>query len=273
MNKEKIPSKEDYGYFIEEFRKGIKKEISDSCFYIFGSMVNGNCNYGRSDIDGGLILNSDIKTPKDKILNIAEIFARITEETNITTQFNLLDRKTNNDGRFLSYTKDYTDWIKKSGKIIYGSDYIKEMKGYDFKSGVLYSTGYNFSGPGGIRNTVLNSIYLLRNDKDEFQKRVIKSLDKLVKFPKKFLLLQGREVIPSRKESRKELSKTLEDVNWDFIDKVNLIFDKEAFKFYETLSEENIALDYLVNSLTCAEELITSYIKHFPKISSNELRL
>lgn len=272
MKNKKIPSKKDYETFVNEFSDKIKEESPATCFYIFGSMSNGTCNYGRSDIDGGLILNSEIKTPKKEILRIAKSFAEIAKKTNVETQFNLLDRQTNLDGRFLSYTEDYTDWIKESGKIICGPDYISEMKGLNYKSGVLYNAGYNFSGPRGIRNALLYSIKMFEKDSENFQERVIESLDKLVKFPKKLLWLRGQEIIPCRQESQRKLAEILEDVDWSFFDKVNHLFDNSPQKFYELISNYNITLELLRNSLDAAEELIKLYIKHFPDVSEKEVK-
>lgn len=268
----KIPTREDYRKFMEEFTSQLTKKLPTTCFYTFGSINNGNCNYGRSDIDGGLILDSEIVTPKDKVLILSELFARALNDTGIQTQFNLLDRKTCRDGRFLSYTEDYTDWLKENGKISCGPNYLKEMNGRDFKSGVLYSAAFNFSGPRGVRNTLLYSLVYTQEGEDEFMKKISKALEKVAKFPKKIIWLrEGGEIIQSRTEAKERLEKLLEDVDLTVIDEINVLLD-DPKKLYDKLSNQDNAIGILGKSLDSMEHMISSYLRHFPQIGKMEIK-
>ncbi|MFA6023385.1 MAG: hypothetical protein WC781_04840 [Candidatus Pacearchaeota archaeon] len=267
----KIPTKEDYAGFMEEFVGKLSKELPNICFYTYGSINNGDCNYGRSDIDGGLILDSGIVTPKDKVLRLSELFSRTLNNRGIKTHFNLLDRETCKDGRFLSYTEDYTKLIKDTAKICCGPNYLEEMNGKDFKSGVLNSAAFNFCGPRGVRETLLYSLINANMSYDNFIEKVSKSLEKVSKFPKKLIWLREGEIIPSRSEARKRLEKLLEDVDLTGIDKINDLLDNPQALYWE-LSSKTRAINLLGESLETMEQMISSYLRHFPEIGIRELR-
>jgi len=267
----KTPLKEDYEKFMEEFTKKLSKELPTTCFYTFGSINNGDCNYGRSDIDGGLILNSGIVTPKDEILKLSRLFSRALNDSGIKTHFNLLDRETCRDGRFLSYTEDYTIYLKNIAKVYCGPNYLEEMNGQDFKSGVLYSAVFNFSGPGGVRNALLYSLVDANIDNDKFIEKVSKALEKVAKFPKKLIWLREGDIISSRIEARSRLKRLLDDVDLTAVDRINVLLDNPQ-KLYNELSNQDNAISILRESLECMEEMITSYLKHFPQINERELK-
>ena len=266
----KIPTIEDYTKFMEEFTGELSRELPTTCFYTFGSINNGDCNYGRSDIDGGLILDSRVVTPKDKILRLSQIFLRALNDRGIQTQFNLLDRETCRDGRFLSYTADYTDWLKETARVCCGPNYLEEMNGKDFKSGVLYSAAFNFCGPGGVRNALLYSLIDAQDGNDEFIRRVSKALEKVAKFPKKLIWLRGGDIVPSRCEARKKLEGLLGDVDLTIVDRVNGLLDNPQ-KLYRELSNQDSAINILGEALGCMEEMVESYVTHFPQVGEREL--
>ena len=268
----KIPIKEDYMKFLDNFSKSLSAELPDACFYVYGSLNNGDCSYGRSDIDGGIILGSGVVTPKDKIIRLSELFLNDLNNYGIKTQFNLMDLETWRDGRFLSYTEDYTDWIKESAKVHSGPNLLEELNGRDFKSGVLYSAAFNFCGPGGVRNSLLYSLVHAHRDNDDFKERTLGALEKVAKFPKKLLWLRGQGIIPSRIKTRQRLAEILEDVNLETIDEINdlLANPKELYSRLEDLGE---SVRLLSSSLDCIEGMVASYIRHFPQICERELKL
>ncbi|PIN95189.1 hypothetical protein COU56_02070 [Candidatus Pacearchaeota archaeon CG10_big_fil_rev_8_21_14_0_10_31_9] len=268
----KIPTKKDYVEFIEEFTKKISMELPTACFYTFGSINNKNCNYGRSDIGGGLILDSGIVTPKNKILRLSELFSRALNDRGILTQFNLLDRETCRDGRFLSYTTDYTDWLKDSAKVLCGPNYLGEMNGKDFKSGMLNTASFNFCGPGGVRNALLYSLVDADNNGDKFVGKVAKAIEKVAKLPKKLIWLRGGEIIQSKTEARKKLEELLEDIDLTPVDEINTLLDNPQ-KLYDELSNQDRAINVLAESLESMEQMVDSYLRHFPKINERELRV
>jgi hypothetical protein len=268
----KIPSREDYVAFMEEFTRKLSRELPTTCFYTYGSINNGDCNYGRSDIDGGLILDSGIITPKDKVLRLSKLFLTALNDKGIQTQFNLLDRKTCRDGRFLSYTEDYTAWLKDTAKVCCGPNYLGEMVGRDFKSGVLHSAAFNFCGPGGVRNVLLYSLIDANKDGDEFVEKASKALEKVAKFPKKLIWLREGEIVPSRTEARKRLEKLLGDIDLTPIDRINILLNNPQ-RLYDELANRDRAVDVLAESLESMEQMVDSYLRHFPNIGERELRV
>lgn len=263
--------KQDYQRFMNDFVDNISKMYPDVCFYTFGSSNTKDFVCGRSDIDGGIILNSDIVTKKEMLIDIANILADSLLSTGIETQFNLLDLKTIRDGRFLSYTSDYTDFIKEHGRICCGPNLVKEMNGKNFKSGPLYSASFNFSGPGGVRNTLLYSKYHSEIDSSEFTTSIKKALDKVAKFPKKLIWLRQGIIIPSKYSAKKELENMLEDLNIDALEKINKLLDQPNI-LYDALSNPNKSIKLLSEALECMESMIASYIKHFPQVGERELK-
>ena len=222
----------------------------------------------QRDIDGGLILNSGIITPKDKISAIAKSLAQSRTKTSLKTQFNLLDRATNKDSRFLSYSTDYTEWLKSRAKVIFGPNYLQEFNGIDFKSGVLSSCAFNLRK---VRNNLLYSEVYLSNNPKEFQKRVENSIEISAKYPKKLLYLRKGKVVPSRNESKERLEKILENVDLSFIDTADALLKSPA-ELYQELKDEDKALKLLTQSLESIEQMISSYISNFPYISNLESR-
>jgi hypothetical protein len=267
----KIPTGKDYTKFMEEFTREISRELPTTCFYTFGSINSDDCNYGRSDIDGGLILDSGIVTPKDKILKLSQSFLRVSNDKGIQTQFNLLDRETCRDGRFLSYTEDYTNWLKESAKVCCGPDYLREMNGKDFKSGVLYNAAFNFCGPGGVRNALLYSLVYAEEGRDKFMRKVAKALEKVAKFPKKLIWLREGNIVTSRAKAKTRLEGLLEEMDLTALDRINALLNNPQ-QLYEELANQDNAVNILREALGCMENMVNLYLKQFPKIGEREFK-
>ena len=267
----RIPSKEDYIQFLNNFSEKLSHELPDACFYVYGSINSENCNYGRSDIDGGIILNSGIVTPKDKIEDLSKVLSDSLSDSGIKTQFNLLDLESCRDGRFLSYSEDYTSWIKKSSKVYSGPNLLGELNGKDYKSGVLYSAAFNFCGPGGVRDTLLYSTVYKRQNKEDFRIKASNTLEKVAKFPKKLLWLRGEEIIQSREIARKRLTEILEDVDLTPLDEINYLLSN-PLELYSQLENDARLAELLNSSLDCMENMILSNIRHFPETNSREIK-
>ncbi len=268
----KIPRKEDYLDFLDSFTQLISQELPGACLFVYGSLNNGDCEYGRSDIDGGIILDSGVITPKEKVVKLSELFRDALNDKGIHTQFNLLDLETCRDGRFLSYTEDYTKWIKESARVYSGPNLLTELNGKNFKSGVLYSSAFNFCGPGGVRNSLLYSLVHAHQDSEDFKERTIGALEKVAKFPKKLVWLREGIIIPSRLKARQELVRVLDDVDLTAIDEINNLFANPK-RLYSQLEDTTESVRLLSSSLTCMEEMVASYIRRFPEISERELKV
>jgi hypothetical protein len=268
----KIPSRQDYEIFLEKFTEGISKKLPSACFFTYGSIDNHHFVPGISDIDGGIILDSGVVTDKEKILDLVELFSASLGNAGIRIQLNLLDRKTCQSGRFLSYAQDYTDWIKQSGNIRSKLDYTKEMNGLNFRSDVLHTASFNFCGPNGVRNSLLYSLVYANESHEEFVKNTSKALDKFAKFPKKLVWLRGGNVTVDKNEAKKELEGLLQDVDFTALERVNSLL-KNPDDFYAIFGDYDHSVGLLVESLDCLEHMIESYLRHFPKSGKRELNL
>lgn len=264
-----LPKRKDYESFLEGFTNRLSREHPDCCLFLYGSITNGSCDYGRSDIDGCIILDSGVVTPKDKILSISKIFAEALKYNRVKTQFNLTDRQTNRNGKFLSYTTDYTDWFKDCADISCGPDYVLEMNGLDFKSSCLSSAAFNLRK---ARRSALKSLDNFATDIKEFQKSIIDSLELFAKFPKKLIWLQEENVIASRYDARIRFSEMLNDLDLSTLDEINILLGKPT-ELYKQIENSGGALDLLIKSLEGIELMIESYLRKFPEPSERELKL
>jgi len=274
-DKMELPTKRDYDNFVREFSEELSKRHQDVCFYLYGSYPDGRANLGRSDIDGGLILNADFVTDKGQVRDLAEILKRylinhkLIFEKRKKTQFNLLDRGTDKDGRFLSYTSDFTDWIKNIGKIISGPDYVREMKGLDFRTGPLHAAAFNFRR---IRNGLLYSSFNLSLDKGEnFRESLEKSMEALASLPKKLILIQQGILYPSRPESKRKITEMLPTLDLSTLEKVDFLFNRPR-QLYESISNTGVALQLYQKVLTAYEEMLKAYVEEFPEVSEKEVK-
>lgn len=266
----KVPSKEDYKRFINDFSSVLQRNHPDVCFYTYGSYASDQCDYGRSDIDGGLIFDCGIVTPKSAIISIAELLSVARLKYSVDVDFNVSDKESSLDGRFLAYSDDYTDWIKSSGIIWSGPDLLYCLNGKNFRSQVLHSASFNFCGPHGVRQILLYSAYQFYRDSDGFVKDVIKGLEKVAKFPKKLVWLRDGVVIPSRFAAKERLESLL-DADLSFIDGINQVLSKPK-ELIESLYVQENAIELLCYALDCLEDIIGLYIKKFPEISERELK-
>lgn len=266
----KLPSKDDYKRFIDDFSSALKQHNPDICFYTYGSYASDQCDYGRSDIDGGLIFDCGIVTPKSAILGIAEILADARLKYGIDVDFNVSDKESSLDGRFLAYSDDYTDWIKSQGIIWSGPDLLYCLNGKNFRSQVLHSASFNFCGPHGVRQILLYSAYQFYQNNDAFVKDVIRGLEKVAKFPKKLVWLRDGVVIPSRFAAKERLESLL-DADLSFVDRINQVLSQPK-ELIGRLYVREQALELLCYALDCLENIIGLYIQKFPEISERELR-
>jgi len=264
------PKKQEYAGFINEFTKELKRHFPNVCFGCYGSLVNGNAVYGKADIDGFLIMPRESISDKKVVKGLSQILARALSNNPVKTQFNLLDLETVKDGRFMSYTKDYSDYIKERVRIVTGPKFHFEMNGLDPKFGVLGSASFNFSGPGGVRNTALYSLDLLQRDYDSFSERVESAIDKVAKFPAKLVWLRTGNIIPDRRDAQEIVEKNLSDVDYEVLDEINDVLDNVS-ELDRMLKNPEEALGLLYDGLEVMEQMVSSYIKRHPTLGKREV--
>jgi len=270
----KLPTRKDYDRFVKEFSSEVARKHPNVCFYVYGSYKDGRVDYGRSDIDGGLILNVDFVTDKHQIMDLAEILKECSGSSlrirnKRVAQFNLLDRGNNRDGRFLSYTTDYTNWIKSNGRIICGPDYVREINGLDFRAGVLHSAAFNFRE---IRNSLFESLYnLSQNESGKFEEDLEKAMGCLLSLPKKLIFLREGKIYASRSDCIERLRKMFPDLDLSTSERVDILF-KQPTQLDRFLRETGKGLVFFQEVLTAYEEMAKAYINKFPKVSDREAR-
>ncbi|MBU0957664.1 MAG: hypothetical protein KKF56_02535 [Nanoarchaeota archaeon] len=266
-----MPPIEAYKNFMIDFTRGLETHHPDVCFYHYGSGCRGEWSPEKgSDVDGGLILDEGVRTDKSKVLDISRMLRDCHRKNPIPLQLNLNDRQTVVDGRFLSYTRDYLDHFERESEIVCGPDFLGEAKGFDYKSGPLYSAAFNLRK---LRNRLLSLYDTLENGPHEFEENLLTSIGHAVKFPKKLIWLRGRDdIVTSFPESLKVLR---EDVLPSF--DVSLLEKLNSFRNIPLLNQLfkadlETCVQLYCQSCEAVEELVGAYIERYPEVSDRELR-
>jgi len=262
-----LPTQRNYNRFVEEFSDALGRKYPKICFFLYGSYVDGRLVSGRSDLDGGIILNAEFVTPKRTVMDIAGILARGLSRNRIPVQLNLMDRATNRDGRFLSYTQDYKEWLQGDSVVGYGSDYLKEMRGLDYKLGCLTAIAFNLRA---VRNHLLESLDDLAIDPKRFEKGLLESLKTASALPKKLVYLQTGEVIPCRTKSLQEFERIFGQIDSNTLKRILSLLNNPIALFNYAENSDN-ALQLWQDALTIMETMIRTYVQRFPKISRREV--
>lgn len=266
----RIPARKDYERAVNDFGNFLKGYVG-VCFYVYGSFARGGCDYGRSDIDGGLIFDGKAETDKRVILDIAYALDEFVGASGVRTSFNLIDRTTSSDGRFLSYSRAYTEYIRKFGKVISGPDYRKDLNGLDFVNDELRTLARNFCGPHGMRSALLYSSVSARDG--TFVERAEDAFEKAVKIPKKLILLREGDLVTRRDKALDEVGNTF-GVDVDVLRRVSNMMGapRKFYNFIENPQRRTEVISLLADSLGCVERLITKYLEMFPDVSKEEAR-
>jgi len=135
----------------------------------------------------------------------------------------------------------------------------------------LYVPGLDNILKGGVSPALLYSLEYAKKGNEEFTERILKALEKTVKFPKKLIWLMGGEIITSRKAAKKRLVEILGDIDLTALDEIDVSFSKPE-ELYRDLDDVGKARRLLTNSLDCMELMVDTYVKKFPKVSERELK-
>ncbi|MEK6846858.1 MAG: hypothetical protein AABY16_01680 [Nanoarchaeota archaeon] len=259
-----------YDDFMADFTGRLKAEHPNVCFYGYGSYFRNNGDFNpdaESDIDGGLVLDSGIVTPKDKVRGLGELLADCLSRNRVPVQFNLIDRESSTDGRFLSYTEDYTRYLKSRGLVVSGPDYIREMNGLDYKSGTLNSVSFDLRG---VRNRNLNCLDRLEFDKETFIEDLRWVIRHVSKSPKKLVWLQGEnEIITNNIQAIRRLQSILSNFDISML----MEFDglRRVPRSDRLWEDEERCLEFYRKGLESIEMMIKAYVDASPEITEREI--
>jgi hypothetical protein len=180
----------------------------------------------------------------------------------------MLDTNSSKEGRFLSYTKDYTDFIKEHGEVVSGPDLRNSLNGLDFKSGVLNSASFDLRC---LRNKLLYSELIFHYEHDNFVKEVVSSMNRIVKLPKRLIYLRTGELIPGKEESVRELKNLIPEIDYQGMEKI-FVRLRDPEKLYQVASEKVRGINLLSEGLELVESMIGGYIRKFPVHTEREYK-
>ena len=265
----------NYDKFVEKFSEAVRNSGGNICFYGYGSYINGDFVPGRSDLDGGLVLDSNFITPKAVVRNLAVGLENVLKETNlgnensskIKVQFNLMDRGINRDGRFLAYDDTYTDHLKNKARVFTGPNFLKEMTGMNYKREVLRSAAYNLRK---ARNGLLMHFVNLREDPLIARKNAVSCMNVLWSMQKKLIELATEEIVFRENETLNLFEKTFPEYDARYL-KLALCLRTIPSYFFETFGNLENAFDLSKKFVSATELMIQTYIKKYPEVSSFEV--
>ena len=261
-----IPHKEDYEKFLYEFSSGLKY-VKGISFFIYGSYMREDFVPGISDLNGFLILNDFFITNKSSLTALSSIRVNALENSNnrIKTKFNVLDKGIAEDGRFLVYSADYVDFLKKNAVKKYGEYNLENMNGdnYDNAEQVSILNNLNDIRKGFFYNEVKSY-----SNKKDFYESAIK---KFVMLPKQLINLSKNELIEKKEESLETFLKEFPEYKEIPVLKTvqSLIIDPVK---YESFLESEACFSFSLECLTEMEKMIKVYVEKFPKLVASEVK-
>lgn len=257
----KMVCKEDYDKSLEYFGQALRDLEEDLCVFIYGSYLRDDFVPGRSDLDGGIIVQSDVVIPRNIYSELSRSFLEVAKKfEGVQLNFNLLDFSTSQDGRFLSYTDDYTDYIKGHGRVVFGENYLDCLNGLNYRYSVLESIAFNLRK---VRN------HALRFDSytpQEFRGAFNTTLKTLADMPKKLVHIRNGSLILGNSSVNK-LGEILPDYDLSIVSRIS-----NARKDVGTYNELFGDKDFYWDCITATEEMIKCYLLRFPKISDREVK-
>jgi len=264
-----IPFLIDYEIFLREFSDELKS-IKGVSFFIYGSHLREDFVPGVSDLDGFLVLDDFFVTDKDAIGKLASSLDSSLRKSNIKikTKFNILDKGIALDGRFLTYSKNYVDYLKSNAVRKFGKYELKNMNGFDYKNPELTSIANNLND---VRKGFLYNNFNYYSQKRDFYEKDIKSpLKKLAQLPKQLINLSEGKLIEDKEEALNKFLKEFPNYNGYFVKDVNKLM-KDSVK-YEAFLDEDGCVSFSLDCLSEMERMIKVYIEKFPKVSDREVK-
>ncbi len=263
----------DYQTFLYEFSFAIR---SADCFYGYGSFFNGSFIPGRSDLDGGIVFDCEFVIPKDVVhilaLNLEDSLSRIHQGVNpserIKTQFNLTDRATNKDGRFLSYDDTYTDLLKSEGVILKSPNFLNEMNGMNYRRESLRAAAYNLRE---VRNGLLTYFVDLKDNPPKAKKNIYSSISNLWSMQKKLIELSQRGIVSKEDDVYNIFREIFPKYESEMLDKARQM-RRNPEEYSRIFNDVGSAFTMYQEFVTAAEKMIQIYLETNPLVSNFEVR-
>lgn len=254
----------NYLGFFQDLGKFMEENHKDICFYGYGSCFS-HTRESPSDLDGGFIF-PELITDKEEILDISKKIKNTSNKRKINheeIQFSLIDSQTGRDGRFLSYDKSYTCYLKNKGEIISGPNKLQKFQDLENKFGELGSLAFNFRR---IRKDFLMAYSYLGSkeviEKIEKAKSLLKILPRKLysikilssENPNKYDKLSSYLYNNSKRDSTEQLSKEYNSIDLCFFNSLNKDIPQNKGSQIKLWSE----------ILTAYEEITKEYIEKNP---------
>ena len=263
-----LPVKRDYSNFLRFISNEVKK-IPGVGFYVYGSSQREDFVPGRSDLDGFFVFDDNFVVDKNKLMKLSEIYNRglIASNVNIPLQFNVLDKGSLEDGRFVSYSKSYLDLFNCGHmKHFSGENLFSNNFSYNYKHSTLSSISHNLAK---VRQGFLSLENLIHsNDFRAVHKLFHSSLNKLSQLPKQVgELIQG-EVIEEKNSSLISFLGHFPEYNASVVKEVNsIMYNPEKHTLFGFDLQQD--LDFSLNALSEVEKM---YVEKFPDARDVEVR-
>ena len=261
-----IPHKEDYEKFLYEFSDGLKS-IKGISFFIYGSYLRDDFVPGVSDLNGFIVLNDSFVANKNSIITLAKNRVNALEHSNnrIKTKFNILDKGIASDGRFLVYSADYVDFLKKNAVKKYGEYNLEDMVGSNYESAEQVSI---FNNLNDIRKGFFYNQVNSYSNKKDFYEAAIKKLSQL---PKQLIKLSQDKLIEKKDESLETFLKEFPKYKNNPIIKTvqSLMIDPVN---YESFLESEGCFSFSLDCLSEMERMLQVYVEKFPKLIASEVK-
>lgn len=262
-------TREDYNTFVEELFDFLHRSNLNVCFYGYGSFIEGDFVPEISDLDGGLILDSQFVTSKDFVHKLSARLESLLRETDLKIQFNLMDRSINRDGRFLAYDDTYTKHLKEKCKIFHGPDFMQEMKGMNYKREALRSTAYNLRK---VRNGLLMHFVNVEKDPLKARKNIFSSRKILWDTQKKLVELATGRVVFKEDQVFETFKRLFPNYETESLEKARYL-KRNPQHYFKDLGnlESRTAFELSKEFVTATELMIKEYVKKYPSVTNYEV--
>ncbi len=250
------PTKENYSKFLEDLISGLRPLAEKSSLMIYGSYVRGDCNYGRSDIDGFVFLDDNVVIDKGHLKFVGEVFCDSLERNKVPIQFNVVDSRTMKGGIFNSYTPDFETYFQEEGRFLLGENRLGEFAYKMPKYPSLIPLNFNFrKSRAGLMLAEYNS----RNNYVRFLEQFEKSLQAVSRGSKQVIQLMDDVVRPNRFSAIAELPKIFPEIDISPLRRIRKLFTNNDMMDRLYRDEEGV-MEIWTESVTFFEEVIRSYL-------------